>query len=129
MEMYDLAAKESKNPVCYNGDLFNQEKLEKFQKERPDTDCLMIGRGFLMNPGLLYPETGRKEFWEFHDLVYHGYLERDLGGYRNVLFKMKELWLYQVKLFPEVKGLEKKIKKLQTQQEYEQLMGKLQTVS
>lgn len=33
MEMYDLAAKESKNPVCYNGDLFNQEKLEKFQKE------------------------------------------------------------------------------------------------
>ena len=32
---------------------------------------------------------------------------------------MKELWLYQVKLFPQVKGLEKKIKKLQTQQEYE----------
>ena len=129
MEMYDLAAKESKNPICYNGDLFNQEKLEKFQRERPDTDCLMIGRGFLMNPGLLHPETGRKEFWEFHDLVYHGYLERDLGGYRNVLFKMKELWLYQVKLFPEVNGLEKKIKKLQTQQEYEQLMGKLQAVS
>ena len=129
MEMYDLAAKESKNPICYNGDLFNQEKLEKFQRERPDTDCLMIGRGFLMNQGLLHPKTGRKEFWEFHDLVYHGYLERDLGGYRNVLFKMKELWLYQVKLFPEVNGLEKKIKKLQTQQEYEQLMGKLQAVS
>lgn len=78
-----------------------------------------------MNSGLLHPETGRKEFWEFHDLVYQGYLERDLGGYRNVLFKMKELWLYQVKLFPEVKGLEKKIKKLQTQKDYEQLMQEL----
>ena len=31
---------------------------------------------------------------------------------------MKELWLYQVKLFPEVNGLEKKIKKLQTQQNF-----------
>ncbi len=125
MEMYDLAVRESKNPIGYNGDLFDQEKIDTFQEAYPDTGRLMLGRGFLMNSGLLHPETGRKEFWEFHDLVYQGYLERDLGGYRNVLFKMKELWLYQVKLFPEVKGLEKKIKKLQTQKDYEQLMQEL----
>ena len=129
MEMYDLAVRESKNVLCYNGDLFCRKKIHQFQEAYPDTDRLMIGRGFLMNPGLLCPEAGRKEFWQFHDLVYGGYLERDLGGYRNVLFKMKELWLYQVKLFPEVKGLEKKIKKLQTQQEYEQLMRELQLTS
>ena len=85
--------------------------------------CMLLA--FLAGAGIFGSGAAR----EFHDLVYHGYLERDLGGYRNVLFKMKELWLYQVKLFPEVNGLEKKIKKLQTQQEYEQLMGKLQAVS
>ena len=60
----------------------------------------MFGRGFLRDPGLLYNEGKDskdifEKFWAFHDLVYEGYQERNMGD-RNVLFKMKELWSYQV---------------------------------
>lgn len=122
MACYELAEEKSRHALCYNGDLFSAEQLRSFQEQYPNTKCIMLGRGFLFDPGLLCPETGKKEFWAFHDRVYGGYLEREQGGGQNVLFKMKELWMYQVRMFPERPRLEKEIKKLKTCQEYEQLM-------
>ena len=129
MEMYELAESKSRNPLCYNGDLYTREQIDSFKQKFLKTDRLMFGRGFLRNPGLLYNEgkdarEAFEAFWEFHDLVYEGYQERDLGD-RSVLFKMKELWSYQVHQFPEPERLFKSFKKAQNCKDYEQIIKNL----
>ncbi len=44
--------KESKNPVVYNGDLFDVRAVEDFLTAFPQTDTIMIGRGLLRDPAL-----------------------------------------------------------------------------
>ena len=129
LEIYELAEKQSMNPICYNGDLYTREQIRNLTERFPGTQRLMFGRGFLRNPGLLYNEGKDSEetfekFWAFHDLVYEGYQERNMGD-RNVLFKMKELWSYQVYQFSEPERLFKTFKKVQDCNEYEQMIRNL----
>ena len=129
LELYELAEKQSLNPLCYNGDLYTREQIRNFAERFPGTERLMFGRGFLRDPGLLYNEGKDskdifEKFWEFHDLVYEGYQERNMGD-RNVLFKMKELWSYQVYQFSEPERLFKTFKKVQDCNEYEQMIRNL----
>ena len=129
LELYELAEKQSMNPVCYNGDLYTREQIRNLTERFPGTQRLMFGRGFLRDPGLLYNEGKDSEetfekFWAFHDLVYEGYQERNMGD-RNVLFKMKELWSYQVYQFSEPERLFKTFKKVQDCNEYEQMIRNL----
>ena len=129
LELYELAEKQSVNPLCYNGDLYTREQIRNFAERFPGTERLMFGRGFLRDPGLLYNEGKDskdifEKFWAFHDLVYEGYQERNMGD-RNVLFKMKELWSYQVYQFSELERLFKTFKKVQDCNEYEQMIRNL----
>lgn len=129
LELYELAEKQSVNPLCYNGDLYTREQIRNFAERFPGTERLMFGRGFLRDPGLLYNEGKDskdifEKFWAFHDLVYEGYQERNMGD-RNVLFKMKELWSYQVYQFSEPERLFKTFKKMQDCNEYEQMIRNL----
>ena len=129
LELYELAEKQSVNPLCYNGDLYTREQIRSFAERFPGTERLMFGRGFLRDPGLLYnegknPKDIFEKFWAFHDLVYEGYQERNMGD-RNVLFKMKELWSYQVYQFSEPERLFKTFKKMQDCNEYEQMIRNL----
>lgn len=129
LELYELAEKQSLNPLCYNGDLYTREQIRNFAERFSGTERLMFGRGFLRDPGLIYNEGKDskdifEKFWAFHDLVYEGYQERNMGD-RNVLFKMKELWSYQVYQFSEPERLFKTFKKVQDCNEYEQMIRNL----
>lgn len=129
LELYELAEKQSVNPLCYNGNLYTREQIRNFAERFPGTERLMFGRGFLRDPGLLYNEGKDskdifEKFWAFHDLVYEGYQERNMGDW-NVLFKMKELWSYQVYQFSEPERLFKTFKKVQDCNEYEQMIRNL----
>ena len=129
LELYELAEKQSVNPLCYNGNLYTREQIRNFAERFPGTERLMFGRGFLRDPGLLYNEGKDskdifEKFWAFHDLVYEGYQERNMGD-RNVLFKMKELWSYQVYQFSEPERLFKTFKRVQDCNEYEQMIRNL----
>lgn len=52
-DVFAEALKKSKNPICYNGDIFTKNDYEEFRKEFPTVDCIMLGRGLLKNPGLI----------------------------------------------------------------------------
>ena len=54
----------------------------------------------------------------FHDAVLFGYRQA-IQGDKNVLFKMKELWFYQIRQFDGAEKPAKRIKKAQTLAEYE----------
>lgn len=52
MDYFDYGQKNSKNTVCYNGDLFTVDDILHFEEAYPSVDRVMLGRGLLMNPGL-----------------------------------------------------------------------------
>lgn len=117
-EVFEYAVSESKNPLCYNGDIFTAEDFERWRQRFPDTDTVMLGRGVLRNPGLIemlegkqMPERARLK--QFHDRLFKAYQEA-IPGERNVLFKMKELWVYLGQTFPGSEKCIKKIKKAQS---------------
>lgn len=123
MEVYENAILYSKNPLCYNGGIRNQEDFARFVSSFPQTERLMIGRGLLVNPGLVADLQGsgsvcKTQLEEFHALVYEGYREI-MSGDRNVLFKMKELWSYLIQNFTNQKKYAKQIQKAVSRFDYE----------
>ena len=94
-EWYDYTLRESKLPVCYNGDLFTTEALREFERRYPGTESVMCGRGFLYHPGLVNLYNGKTESVEalrrFHQMLYDGY-RAQIGTEAFVLCKMKEVW-------------------------------------
>lgn len=123
LDMYDYAQKNSKNPLCYNGDIFGTEGYEEWKERFPETERLMLGRGLLINPGLVgLLEEGRmpskEKIREFHDRMYKTYREH-MPGDKVVLFKMKELWLYLAQIFTEPKKYAKRIRKAEKLPAYE----------
>lgn len=131
------AVQKSRNPLCYNGDIFTPEDYKKLKTEFPNTDRIMLGRGLLMNPELAEiikadrgsgtkaeEKTDRKRLKAFHDRLYRDYGQA-MSGDKNVLFKMKEFWSYAEKLFPGEEKILKKIKKATRLCDYEQAVRML----
>lgn len=127
--MFGWALKESKNPICYNGDIFTTADYQSFRAAFPEVDCIMLGRGILRNPGLVDEICNAKSLQkntlkEFHDEILFGYQEA-FSGDRPVLFKMKELWCYLLPLFTGSEKYKKKIRKTERIKEYQQLIEHL----
>lgn len=129
MEVFKHATQLSKNPVCYNGDIFNVKDYRELTKTYPSLDSVMLGRGLLANPALIKEIKNdlivdKQVMKAFHDTVYAGYQEI-LSGERNVLFKMKEFWFYMIRLFAESDKYAKKIRKTDRLQDYEAIISML----
>ncbi len=148
MEFYEYAVEHSKAPVIYNGNLFTCEDIIK-RSETSDT--VMLGRGLLYNPELikqfviyedecneiktydLIDVTDKlcqdkaydfKNFWSFHDEIYHGYQEI-MAPDKNVLFHMKELWTYWKELYTDCDREIRNILKTKNYGEYEAAIRQL----
>ena len=129
LEIFRMAYSESKNPLCYNGDIFSVTDYEKFVQEFPDTDTIMLGRGLLMNPGLARSIrqgilTDKQTLREFHDRLYEGY-QNVLSGDKTILFKMKELWGFLAPAFSNYEKYAKKIKKAEKLKNYDAVVDAL----
>lgn len=145
--MFEKALERSKNAICYNGDISDEIRLQKFATGNPEQTCVMIGRGFLMHPGMgsgrctgtTCPEQdteisavsekfARANLWEFHDAVYEGYCDY-IQGDKNMLFKMKELWSYIGVNFdendPGIRKSLKQLRKSQSRADYESAIRQL----
>jgi tRNA-dihydrouridine synthase len=128
-EAYRDASGQSKNPVCYNGDIFSIQDYRTFMEQFPETKMIMLGRGLLMNPGLAgeircQEPMDKKTLREFHDRLYAGYCEA-LSGEKTILFKMKELWSYLAPAFSDYQKYAKRIKKAERLIRYEEAVDEL----
>lgn len=128
-DMYQEAYKQSKNPLCYNGDIFNTDNYREFMNRFSNTDTIMLGRGIIANPALVSQLVNKEDFAKekllsFHSEIYEEY-KRISSGDRNVLFKMKELWFYMAGLFVEPDKYMKKIKKSERLKDYENVIQAL----
>lgn len=129
LEMFEYALGESKNPVCYNGDIKKKEDYELIAERFQETDSVMIGRGILSNPGLFGEIKGKgaidKEiFKKYYQTIFEKYCEV-YDGDTFILFKLKELWAYFANDFENADKYLKKIRKSKKITEYEDAVEKL----
>ena len=129
LNIFGEALETSKNPVCYNGDIFTKKDYIDFMEQFPSVDTMMLGRGLLSNPALIN-QISKNEFVDkdtlraFHDKVYENY-QGLLFGDRNVLFKMKEFWFYLIAMFSNPEKYAKKIRKSERLSDYEEAVSSL----
>ena len=109
MEMFRYAVANSRNPLCYNGDLTSLQQIEAFRQEFPGIEAVMIGRGLIADPGMLSPGTVAT-LEAFHNELLERYLEA-FGGSRNAMFRLKENWHFLITQFEGSEKLWKQLRK------------------
>lgn len=109
-EAFLYALEVSVNPLVYNGDIWTQEDWTKLVEEArlrcPDKEfALMIGRPAVADPALARKikglgEDARPE--EYKDMLHQLISEYQpvLRTENQVLFRLKELWSWMIRLFP-----------------------------
>ena len=118
MDMFCYAVANSKNPLCYNGDILRPKDAEKIGEKFPQVEAVMIGRGLIGDPGMLSPggtDIGKLE--AFCDELLEAYLVT-FGGSRNAMFRLKENWGFLIGYFEDHEKLWKKLRKTTDLQEY-----------
>ncbi len=98
----------SKHPVVYNGDIFNLAAYNTLQKQFPQINKWMLGRGILANPflpaqikGWESGQTNKLErIIQFHD-NYAGQYAEILSGTTHIVDKLKEFWSFVHHVFEE----------------------------
>lgn len=124
---YGYAEEHSRHSLCYNGELKTTEDILKTKQNCKKTECFMIGRGIIANPGLLTKkeicENGKIHAVEIERM--QAFLEDICCHYEEaspreiyVLFKMKEIWTYLLRTYPDHLDTIREIKKSQTIIEY-----------
>ena len=109
MDAFRYALQNSKNPICYNGDLISLKKVRAFEAEFPQVESVMIGRGLVADPGMLSPGgTDMAALEGFYDELFAVYTEV-FGSTRNAMFRLKENWRH---LLCKLEGAEKLGKRL-----------------
>ena len=125
MEMFRYAVANSKNPLCYNGDLNSRQDCEKIAAEFPQVSSVMLGRGLVADPGMLLPGgTGIKALEQFHDALLEEYLVL-FGGSRNAMFRLKENWSFLLTRFEDSEKLAKRLRKTTDLGEYRAIAAEI----
>lgn len=117
MDMFRYAAQNSKNPICYNGDILSMKDVEKIAAEFPQVEAVMIGRGLIGDPGMLSGGTDVEKLEAFCDELLESYLVA-FGGSRNAMFRLKENWGFLITYFENSEKLWKKLRKTTDLAEY-----------
>jgi tRNA-dihydrouridine synthase B len=118
LDGFSEAAKISKHPLLFNGDLRSVNDCHLIMKKLNHDSPLMIGRGLISDPflpwrlnGTMAGESKLQQVMErFHRDLVEGYLEY-LHGPRHVLDKMKEVWLHLCLAFEDSRKVLKMVRK------------------
>lgn len=127
LKIFGDALLSSKNSVCYNGDIFSASDFKAFTADFPAVNAIMLGRGLIANPGLVSEiktgaELDKKLLRDFHDKIYEDY-KGVLSGERNVLYKMKEIWVYKALVFTDYAKYAKRILKADRFRDYDEAVS------
>lgn len=111
MEMFRYCVENSKNPLCYNGNLCSKSDIAAFSAEYPQIQAVMLGRGLVADPGMLSEcGTTAEKLEPFYDELLDAYT-LEFGGPRNAMFRLKENWRMVICMFDDNEKLKKKLLK------------------
>lgn len=110
-EWFRYAWENSKNPLCYNGNLITKADCEGISQRYPGVEAVMLGRALIGDPGMLTPGgTTAKALKAFHEELTQGYIEA-FGSARNAMFRLKENWHFLYLRFDDSEKLWKRLRK------------------
>lgn len=123
LDAFARALAESRNPVCYNGDLRTVEEVRALEARFPAVDAVMIGRGAVADPALVRklrggPAATKKELQAFTQALYRAYQDY-YGQVGTAAQRMREVWFYLIHLFEDAERLNKKLRRFRNPGEYE----------
>ena len=117
-DWFAYAYEESKNPLCYNGNILTPADIQEVHQRYPRVEAVMIGRALIGDPGMLCSnDTSAETLKAFHDELMEEYI-RAFGTARNAMFRMKENWGFLHKRFDNTDKLWKKLRKTTDIDEY-----------
>ncbi len=124
MEMFAFAMENSKNPLCFNGDILSLAQAESLQRQFPRLEAVMIGRGLISDPGMLSGGTGPAVLEDFMNALLEAY-EAAFGSSRNAMFRLKENWFYLLKRFEGSEKLGKRLRKTTDIAEFQSITAEI----
>ena len=115
MESFELAYKDAKADLCYNGDVWTKEIYQQISSKHPKVKSVMIGRGAVKNPALFREVKGgerlkTKELIDFTRVLQERYMGL-LKSEHYTFLRLKELWMLMVLNYEENKKIVKAVKK------------------
>ena len=125
MQAFFYAVENSKNPLCYNGNLCSLSQISAFQEKFPSVGAVMLGRGLIADPGMLTPGGTQADVLEaFLGELLAEYVE-NFGGPKNAMFRMKEQWGMVLGRFDCGEKLKKRLRKTTDLAEYRQIVKEI----
>jgi len=124
MELFRYAAQNSRNSLCYNGDITTMEQVQILSGKFPQMESVMIGRGLVADPGLLCGGTDVAALELFMNALLEEYTVA-FGGSRNAMFRLKENWGFLHTRFEGVDKLWKKLRKTTDLTEYKSITAEI----
>lgn len=124
MKMFAFAMENSKNPLCFNGDILSLAQAESLQRQFPRLEAVMIGRGLISDPGMLSGGTGPAVLEDFMNALLEAY-EAAFGSSRNAMFRLKENWFYLLKRFEGSEKLGKRLRKTTDIAEFQSITAEI----
>ena len=125
MEMFRYATENSRNPLCYNGNLNSLSDISAFSAQFPKIEAVMLGRGLIGDPGMLaIGGTDVKKLEAFANELLENYIEA-FGGARNAMFRMKENWGFLLHRFEDSEKLGKQLRKTTDIDEYRAITAQI----
>ena len=124
MELFRFAYENSRNPLCYNGDISTLAQAEQIQQAFPALNSIMIGRGLVADPGMLSGSTDVKALEGFMNALLEEYMV-SFGGARNAMFRLKENWGFLHSRFAGSEKLWKRLRKTTDLNEYKSITSEI----
>lgn len=126
LDQFAYALAESRCPVVYNGDITSVEDYERLMERFPQIEKVMIGRGLIQNPALVREIRGgmplsEEELHHFLKELYESY-SRELGNHKDAMFRLKEVWGYVGKNYPDRSREIRNLIKAKNEADYEQMV-------
>lgn len=128
-DVFAAALAESRNPVCYNGDLRTLAECRDFEAAFSQAEAVMIGRGAVADPALLRklrggPAASREELQSFTAALYREY-QAFYGQVGPASQRMKEVWFYLIHLFDGGERYGGRMRRSRGPAEYERIEGEI----
>ncbi len=123
-EAFAFAVSNSKNPLCYNGDILSLSQAEAVQEAYPSVEAVMIGRGLIGCPWMLSGKPSLQSLEAFMNELLDTYTE-EFGGSRNAMFRLKENWGFLHTSFEGSEKLWKRLRKTTDVQEFKAITGEI----
>ncbi len=124
LEQFDYAVANSKNPLCYNGDILTLSQAEALSQKYPQVESIMIGRGLIADPGMLSGGTTTQALEGFFNELLAVY-EVEFGGSRNAIFRLKENWGFLHTRFEGCDKLWKRLRKTTDPAEFKSITAEI----